>query len=192
MKTLASFILFTFLVGSVSSCASPSRIVQNQSEMEKFESVKIGDPASNVSQLWGTSTANIERFQSVQYDILQYSDENNVPVAMFALDPQSQLVAGKAWWVSSQTKESDFEYALKNKFSGISFRRFIPCETRSPQDEVLVSQEKGLFLFRRMERLMLISWADPKLTDLRIEQFYKQCPKLQTEKRQSTTPPKKQ
>lgn len=191
MKTLVSFSLFIFLVGSVSSCASPSKIGQNQSKMGKFESVEIGDPASNVIKIWGNSTANIERFQTVEYPILQYSDENSSPVAMFALDPQSQRVAGKAWWVSSQAKESDFEYALKNKFSEISFEKYIPCETRSPKDEIFVSQERGLFLFRRMERLLLISWADAKLTDLRIKQFYKQCPKLQTEK-QLTIPAKKQ
>ncbi|MEK7357116.1 MAG: hypothetical protein AAB250_11755 [Bdellovibrionota bacterium] len=111
---------------------------------------------------------------------------------MFALEPQSQRVAGKSKWVTSQDKESDLEYALQGKFSGISFKTYIPCETRSPKDEVLVSREKGLFLFRRMDRLLLISWADPTLTDLRIDQFYKQCPKLQIEKQESATPSKSQ
>jgi hypothetical protein len=181
IRTRINFALFAILIVSALGCATSSTATYAMAE--KFDVIKIGDPARKVSQIWGDPAENTERFQNVEYRILQYSDENGVPVAMFALDPQSQLVAGKAKWVSAQDQESDFENILKSKFSGISFKTYIPCETRSPKDEILVSRERGLFLFRRMERLLLISWADPTLTSLRIEQFYKKCSKLQTEKR---------
>ena len=173
MRRGSVVVLISLFMGACSSVSKPS------SNLKSFENIEIGSPAAKIIDSFGKPKKNTEQFQSIRFDVYEYFTMSGQPAAFFTIDSQ-QRVVGRSIWVEASDKKSPLNEWLNNEFRDIKFKRYIPCETWG-DDVVLINRDLGIMIAARDQNVQLISKSQQPLTDLRIGQFYKKCPQLQSE-----------
>jgi len=178
---LSKLFAIAIVILVTSSCTTVTR--QSDVPVGSFgpiASVSIGDSrASVIKKLGSPCSENSEKFPANEYEVLEYSKENGVPTGYISLDRDSGKVAGRAIWVSETQPEQEFSHLQSQMFPKSTFETFITCD-KHHADEVKVDRGNGIFVGMHREHVILVTWSDPKLTRLRIEQFGIKCPERQT------------
>jgi hypothetical protein len=145
---------------------------------QKILDIKLGEPAATARAAMGEPVINTEKFSSVTYEVWEYSQMDGKPLAFLTVDPKAKKIVSRSIWVYEHDPEHELDKLLKEYFNQNQFEKYIPCQGRG-LEEVLVDKVKGIFIATRDGKTTIVSWSDPVLTKLRIEQFYEKCPKLQ-------------
>lgn len=171
--------VFTILL-TICSCKS----VMPKSEgaagvLGPITEVSIGDSRTSVIDKLGPPTSkNTEKLLNVDYEVFEYSRKDGLPIGYINLDRDSGKVVGRAIWVSETQPEQEFSYLQSRMFPHSAFETFITCD-KHHADEVKVDRHNGIFVGMQRGHVILVSWADSRLTKLRIDQFFLKCPERQ-------------
>ncbi len=172
------FTIFTLTFG----CAGPSVHSSVRTSAEyKIEKVNLGDSAKQVESLWGTPEQGVEKYPSNEFKVLTYLNNDGNPEAFFTVDPQTSRVVSKSLWIVPGSPLYNLDNALTTRFKGVEWKKYVPCNTRSSEDKILVNHQLGLYLATEKDRAVLVSWLTPELAKIRTDLLFKSCPGLQTE-----------
>jgi hypothetical protein len=165
------------LVSCKSSSTNPDR---KPNSPNRLKDISIGDLKKSVLEKMGQpNSKNIEKYQTTEYEIFEYTAVNGIPLGYISLDSKLGTVAGRAIWISKSQPESDFSILQKRLApEGRFTKTFVSCD-KHHWAEFKVDPEKGIFVGVDRNGVFLISWSNPQLTKLRIEQFAVKCPERQ-------------
>lgn len=158
--------------GGCASVSSPPK------QIEKFEQIDIGNTADRVVQVFGPPSYSYEKYPAKEYKTMNYDNGEKQPLVFFTLDRDARVI-GKSKWVYQNDQLKKLEYTLNERFKNVAFKKYVPCQTRSDRDEILISEKDGLYIAAEKDNVILISWATPELTQLRAEHIVRTCPRLQ-------------
>ena len=125
------------------------------------------------------TSINSEKFPSAEYKVLEYSKPDGVPSGYISLDPDTGNVAGRAVWISEGQPGQGFSYLQSRMFPKMSFETFFSCD-KHHTDEIKIDRNNGVFVGMSRGSVILVSWSDPRLTKLRLDQFFLKCPERQS------------
>lgn len=173
------FLFLFFLLQNSCATSSQGSAREQFPKDDKIMKVSLGQTISQLKEAWGSpSSISTETFPSAKYEVWEYSSSNHKPSVFFTLDSTNKRVVGRSIeFYGADTYEIDKllnEHFKENKFD----QKYAPCHARG-HEEVLVDAPKGIFIAARDGKATMVSWADPQLTSLRIEDFYLKCSKLQ-------------
>jgi hypothetical protein len=178
MKIIKISFLFLFAIVFFIRCSTLPP-VKNSDLNKNFEKIKIGDDVESIKSVWGITETNDEIYLNVKYEALAYHKSDGKPGVIFTLDPSSQRVVSKLLWVYPNDKYYNLSNVKMKIFNGLDFEKFVPCNTRSEGDKILVNRNNGIYIATESENIVLISWATPQLINHRINLILKKCPELQ-------------
>lgn len=172
------FLLF-FLLQSSCATTSNSPAGEQLSESRKMMKVLLGQRMDQLKETLGSpSSISTEVFPSIKYDVWEYSSSNYKPSMFFTLDTTNKRVVGRSIEFYGSDAD-DVDQLLNKHFKQNKFdQKYAPCHARG-EEQVLVDAQNGIFIATRDGKALMVSWADPRLTNLRIEDFYLKCPNLQ-------------
>jgi hypothetical protein len=168
-----------------SSCAISSQISAREQfhKNDKVMKVQVGQTINQLKETLGNPTAiSAEAFPSTKYEVWEYASPGLKPMVFFTLDPTNKRVVGRSIeFYGSDTY--DVDKLLKEEFKEKKFdQKYAPCHARG-HEEVLVDAQKEVFIATRDGKVLVVSWVDAKLANLRIDNFYLRCPKLQPQRK---------
>lgn len=172
-------LLLFFLLQSSCATVRQSSAGDPLSESDKGIKVLVGQRTDQLKETLGDpSSKSTEIFPSIRYDVWEYSSSNYKPSMFFTLDSTNKRVVGRS--IEFYGSDAyDVDQLLNKHFKQNKFdQKFAPCHARG-EEQVLVDAQNGIFIATRDGKALMVSWADPQLTHLRIEDFYLKCPKLQ-------------
>lgn len=169
------------LMALLVSCKSPStNLDRKPNSPNRLKDISIGDLKKSVLEKMGPpNSKNTEKYQTTEYEIFEYTAVNGIPLGYLSLDSKTGIVVGRAIWIAKSQAESDFSILQKQTVPEGKFTKtFVSCD-KHHLAEFKVDPEKGIFVGVDRNGVFLISWSNPKLTKLRIEQFAVKCPERQ-------------
>jgi hypothetical protein len=163
------------------SCKSPSTNSDRKLDSSnRLKDISIGDLKKSVLEKMGPpNSKNIEKYQTAEYEIFEYTAVNGIPLGHITIDSKMGTVAGRAIWITKSQSESDFSILQKQVVPDGKFTQTLVSCDRHHWAEFKVDPEKGIFVGVDRNGVFLISWSNPQLTQLRIEQFAVKCPERQ-------------
>jgi len=172
-------LLLFFLVQSSCATISQSSAGEQFSKNDKLMKVSLGQGIDRLRETLGSpSSISTETFPTIKYDVWEYSSSSSKPSMFFTLDSTNKRVAGRSVEFYG-SNALDVDELLNKHFKENKFdQKYAPCHSRG-HEEVLVDAKNGIFIATRDGKALMVSWADPQLANLRIEDFYLKCPKLQ-------------
>ena len=176
-------LLVFFLLQSSCATSSQSSAREQFPNSDKMMKVSLGQSIDQLKKTLGNPTAiSTETFPSTKYEVWEYSSSDHKPLVFFTLDSKTKSVIGRSIeFYGSDTYDVDKllqEHFKENKFD----QKYAPCHARS-HEEILVDAPKGIFIATRDGKVLVVSWVDRQLANLRIENFYLKCPKLQPQRK---------
>lgn len=174
MRNKKIHFLFALAFYSIISTAKDGYFSNDQAILQ----IPLGAASDLAQKTLGKPSLNTEKFASVAYDVWEYKRPNGKPLGFLTIDPKTKKIAGRSVWIYEQDQEYATDRLLKEYFKPNRFETLIPCQSRG-NEEVLVDKANGIFVATRDRKTTLVSWSDPGLTQLRIQQFYTKCSKLQ-------------
>lgn len=170
-----------FLILPIVSCKSPSTITaRTPGSWSRVADISISDSKKAVVEKLGApSSKNVEKYQTTEYEILEYSGANGVPLGYISLDFKTETVAGRAIWIRKSQPESDFAFLQKQIVPEGNFKETLVSCDKHHWAEFKVDADKGIFVGVDRNGVFLVSWNNPRLTKLRVEQFFLKCPERQ-------------
>jgi outer membrane protein assembly factor BamE (lipoprotein component of BamABCDE complex) len=172
-------LLLFFLVQSSCATTSQGSLREQFPKNDKIMKVSVGQTISQLKEILGSpSSTSTETFPSAKFEVWEYSFSNHKPSGFFTLDSTNKRVVGRS--IEFYGSDAyDVDKLLNDHFKEKKFdQKYAPCHARG-HEEVLVDALNGIFIATRDGKALMVSWADPQLTKLRIEDFYLKCPKLQ-------------
>jgi hypothetical protein len=174
-----------FLTLPIISCKSlPPNTARTPGSWNRVADISIGDPKKVVVEKLGTpSSKNVEKYRTSEYETLEYSEVDGIPLGYISLDSKTEAVAGRAIWIPRSRPEGDFAFLQKQIIPEGKFNKTLVSCDKHHWAEFKVDTEKGIFVGIDRNGVFLISWSNPELTKLRVEQFFLKCPEAQQPKR---------
>ncbi len=146
---------------------------------DKIMKVELGQSIDQLTKVMGKATTlNTEKFSSAEYEVWEYATVSGQPLGFFTIDSKTKRISGRSIEGLGSGAGDDIGKLLNEHFKNGNFSKYIPCRGRG-DEEVRVDIQQGIFVAARDSKVSLVSWADPQLTKLRIDQFYSKCPQLQ-------------
>jgi hypothetical protein len=141
--------------------------------------VSLGDSRDTaIAKAGAPGSTSHEKYPGSEYETLEYSKPNGLPMGYLTIDPLSKRVVAKSFWISDSQPEHDISYTLKRLGSKGEFEEFRACDKHF-EGKFKVDRKAGLFIGIQFNEVAYLSWSDPRLTELRIEDFRRQCPEMQ-------------
>lgn len=168
-----------FLV--LTSCQSIETKVpaDSLSSLGVIAKVSIGDSRDTAIVKAGSPhSISHEKYPDSEYEMLEYSKPNGLPMGYLTVDPSSKRVVAKSFWISDSQPEHDISYVLKRLDSKTEFEEFRACDKHF-EGKFKVDRRAGLFIGIQFNEVAYLSWSEPHLTALRIEDFHRRCPEMQ-------------
>src|SRR5687767_9310092 len=102
------------------------KCTMSQVDMGSFDcpivKVTLGDSKESVLEKLGPpQSKSTEKYQSMAYEALEYSQTNGKPSGYISIDPQTNKVASKSIWISESLPESEFSYLQRHFFPEAQF-----------------------------------------------------------------------
>ena len=171
-------ILFLVLVASCKSpSSSPSRM---PGSLNHIADISIGDSKNAVlDKLSPPGSKSVEKYQAIEFEVLEYSGTDGIPLGYLTLEPKTGLVVGRTIWISRTQPESNFSFLQKHVVPQAIFAKTLITCDKHHGGEVRVDSERGISVGIDRGSVFLISWSNSQLTKLRIEQFGVKCPERQ-------------
>lgn len=170
------------VLGTIIFCAgcATSQVTAgvDDSTESKFEQVNLGDSAEQVVRIFGKTEIGGEQYGKTAYQVLAYSNSNDLPEVFFTVEPSTQKIVGKSLWVSARSKLRSVSYA-KSHLMGQKWLTLNPCHSTGEPGKILIDEEAGLYLATAGDSVVLASWVTPELARQRIHLIMKGCPQLQ-------------
>src|SRR6266404_5925377 len=94
------------------------------------------------------------------------------------VDPLTKRVVAESFWISDSQPEHDISYVLHRFGSKGEFEEFRACDKHF-EGKFKVDRKAGLFIGIQFNEVAYLSWSDPRLTELRAEDFRRKCPEMQ-------------
>lgn len=176
-------LLLFFLVQNSCATIHQNSADEQFSKNDKLMKVSLGQGMDQLRETLGSpSSISSESFPSIKYEVWEYSSSNNNPSMFFTLESINKRVVGRS--IEFYGSDAiDVDKLLNKQFKENKFdQKYASCHSRG-REEVLVDAQDGIFIATRDGKALMVSWADPQLTSLRIEDFYLKCPKLQPHRR---------
>ena len=153
--------------------------IDSPASLGAIATVSLGDSRDTAILKAGSprSTSH-EKYPGSEYEMLEYFRPNGLPMGYLTIDPSSKRVVAKSFWISDSQPEHDIPYVLKQFGSKGAFEEFRACDKHF-EGKFKVDRKAGLFIGIQFDEVAYLSWSEPHLTELRIEDFRRQCPQMQ-------------
>ncbi len=146
---------------------------------DKLMQVSVGQSMDQLRETLGSpSSISEETYATANFDVWEYAPSEGRPSMFFTIDSSTKRVAGRAVELFG-SDAVQIDKLLNGQFKENKFdRKYAPCHSRG-QEDVVVDIRSGVFIATRDGKALMVSWANPQLAYLRIEDFYLKCPNLQ-------------